>query len=185
MTYENIPAVGSTAKPEEMTYENIPANGNTATLSSTDEKKLIRRKWTVKQKSYLVAMYTEHYGNVPPEVRKLAKKRLGLDPQKGAQKINKWICDEKKRRTIFKVERWILKVERCDEKMRRERLQIDRARRKQCFKAKKVENTINGKAIVKSGRKFPLIGASRWSITEPVCTLTVQLRSNACPPNGG
>jgi hypothetical protein len=79
-------------------------------------------------------MYMEHYGNVPPEVRKLAEKRLGLDPQKGAQQIRKWICDEKNRRTIFKVERFIFKVERCDEKMRRERLKIDRVRRKQGFK---------------------------------------------------
>ena len=130
-------------------------------------------------------MYMKHYGNVPPEVRRLAVRDLGLDLQKGAQQIRKWICDEKNRRTIFKVERCIFKVERCDEKMRRERLQIDRARRKQGFKAKKVKNTINGKAIGKSGREFPLIGASRRSITEPVCTHTVQLRSNACPPNGG
>ena len=79
-------------------------------------------------------MYEKYYGNIPPGVRKLAEERLGLDPQKGAQKIRKWICDEKKRRTIFKVERFIFKVERCDEKMRRERLQIDRVRRKQGFK---------------------------------------------------
>ena len=80
-------------------------------------------------------MYEKHYGIISLEVRRKAVEDLELDPEKGPQVIRKWICDEKKRRTIFKVEREIFKVERFDKEMRRERLHIDRELRKQGFKA--------------------------------------------------
>ena len=129
-------------------------DGSTANLSSTnrnssdrsqrdraadvivnDDRMPLRRQWTDDEKRYLEAMYEKHDGIISLEVRRKAVKDLKLDPEKGPQVIRKWIFDEKKRRTIFKVVRFIFKVERYDEKIRRERLHIDRAKRKQGFKA--------------------------------------------------
>jgi hypothetical protein len=48
-------------------------------------------------------MYEENLGIISLEVRRKAVKDLKLDPEKGMQVIRKWIFDENKRRTIFKV----------------------------------------------------------------------------------